>query len=252
MKTGYHQDGFYVHRHNLFNEDLLARAVEGMDAVREGRYDTGRGPCPSPWNPGDDVNMLCKIENPQLASQAVLELLKSPELGRLAAEVTGAERVQVWWVQLLYKPSTAAVSTNVGWHQDFAYWSNNWESPEGLFTAWVALSEVTEESGPMHFVPGSHRWGFTGDGDFFNQKDEEQLRYLKEKYGVAWTTQSGALPMGGVSLHHSLTFHGSGANRSGAPRRSFAVHLRTEKAVPISTSGLTQFLKDESVNPFIY
>src|SRR6266581_247624 len=104
-KACYEADGFFLAPEPLFPQDLLARAVEGMDAIRRGDFDTGRSPQPSPWNPGDDLNKLCKIEQPQFASRALRELLCFPALGALAAELTGATMVQVWWVQLLYKPS---------------------------------------------------------------------------------------------------------------------------------------------------
>jgi hypothetical protein len=77
---------------------------------------------------------------PQVANRAIRELISHPALGALAAEVTGARRVQVWWVQLLYKPPTTGGQggTSIGWHQDRHYWQV-WEEGSELFTAWVAL-----------------------------------------------------------------------------------------------------------------
>ncbi|MEZ4659834.1 MAG: hypothetical protein R2911_19945 [Caldilineaceae bacterium] len=60
-----------------------------MDAIRHGVYDTGLPPRPSPWKPGDDPNLLCKIECPQFASHGVRTLINYPALGAWAAEVTG-------------------------------------------------------------------------------------------------------------------------------------------------------------------
>jgi ectoine hydroxylase-related dioxygenase (phytanoyl-CoA dioxygenase family) len=59
------------------------------------------------------------------------------------------------------------------------------------------------------------------------------------------------VPQGGVSLHQSLTFHASGPNTSGAPRKSFAVHIRTEKAKPKGKFGLTEFLDNPEICPII-
>ena len=50
--------------------------------------------------------------------------MKYPALGELAAKVSGAKAVQIWWVQLIYKPPAitgAPIATNVGWHQDRYY-----------------------------------------------------------------------------------------------------------------------------------
>ena len=95
-RAHYEADGYHIHGQSLFPPDLLARAIEGMDAVRRGEYDTGRSPQPSLWTPGDDLNKLCKIEQPQFASRAIQELFRYPALGTPAAELTGASRVQVW------------------------------------------------------------------------------------------------------------------------------------------------------------
>jgi hypothetical protein len=255
-RAAYEADGFFMIPQSIFPEELIARAIAGMDAIRRGEYDTGRPPQPSPWNPGDDPNALCKIEQPQFASRAVFELVGHPALGEAAAAITGATMVQAWWVQLLYKPPAAPDSqkkTNVGWHQDRYYW-NIWEEGSELFTAWVALSDVTEESGPMRFVRGSHRWGFRNQGDFFEQDLDGQLRAIEVPEGERWEEAAAILPPGGVSFHHCLTFHGSGPNHSAGPRRSFAIHLRTQNSRPVGDrrEGLAQFIDDPTLCPILY
>ena len=94
--AAYGKDGFYIHDAAVWSLDAVGRAVEGMDAVRRGEYDTGVPPRPSAWQPGDDPQRLCKIEKPQIANRAIMDLIKHPALGALAAEVCGAEWVQVW------------------------------------------------------------------------------------------------------------------------------------------------------------
>src|SRR5687768_3051837 len=103
-RAQYERDGFYLHAEPLLPADLVRRAAEGMDRVRAGEYETGVPPQPSPWKPGDDPRKLGKIEMPQVADRAIMALVSHPALGRLAAEITGARWVQLWWVQLLHKP----------------------------------------------------------------------------------------------------------------------------------------------------
>ena len=113
----YAENGFVVFDKPVVDQDLVRRACEGMDMVRAGQFDTGSPPEPSNWNPGDDPARLCKMEAPQKANYAIRELIASSEIGEHVAAVTGARMVQAWWVQLLYKPSSAGPApTQVGWH----------------------------------------------------------------------------------------------------------------------------------------
>jgi ectoine hydroxylase-related dioxygenase (phytanoyl-CoA dioxygenase family) len=255
-RAAYDRDGFYIHDRPLLDMDLVCRASAGMDALRNGEYETGVPPQPSPWNPGDPDSQFCKIELPQISNRSILEAVSHSEIGRVAAEITGADMVQVWWVQLLGKPATEPgqdAGTRVGWHQDRQYWGS-WEPDAELLTAWVAISDVTEDAGPMRFVDGSHRWGLLGRGDFYAQDNDA----LKEQIGVpdgeTWSETNAVLPPGGVSFHDCQTFHASGPNHSGEMRRSFAIHMRTNRAQPKDgkREGLTQFTEDLTRNPVIF
>jgi phytanoyl-CoA dioxygenase PhyH len=250
----YEGDGFLLRPEAVITKDLVRRACAGMEALRAGDYGTGVHPQPSYWNPGDDTAKLCKIEMPQVANRAIFDLVSHPRLGELAAEITGAEWVQVWWVQLLYKPpsSSGGAATNIGWHQDRHYWQI-WEEGSELFTAWVALSDVTAVAGPMRFVRGSHRWGLQAS-DFYGQDHESQRQAIQVPPGDVWEEVAAILPPGGVSFHHNLTYHGSGPNLAAKPRRSLAIHLRTERSRPVGgeRKGLTQFIDDPGYCPVIY
>lgn len=250
----YVRDGFFIHEEPVVPDDLVRRAVVGMDQIREGHYDTGRPPSDSPWNPGDDPNRLCKIENPQFASRAVYELVSHPSIGQLAAEISGATMVQVWWVQLLYKPKVTSESKPVvGWHQDRTYWEA-WTADSDLFTIWVALSDVGPDSGPMRFVPGSHEWGLQAESDFFGEDLDEQAARIRSARGREWREVPSILPAGGFSVHHCETLHASGPNLEDAPRRSLAIHARSERSRPVGNirAGLTEFIDYEWACPVIY
>ena len=256
----YKTDGYYLHPHPIVPKDLIQSAIQGMDKLRSGEYETGMPPRPSYWNPGDSFQKLCKIEMPQIANNAIMRLISRPEIGELAAQLTGAKMVQVWWVQLLGKPpaqpdqSTAPnTGTNIGWHQDRQYWKS-WAEESELLTAWVALTDVTEQAGPMRFIRGSHKWGCLNQGDFYGQDHAAQRDQITVPDGETWEEVTAILPPGGVSFHHNLTFHGSGPNRTTELRRSFAIHLRTEKSEPVNhqRSGLTEFIDQPTHCPIIY
>ncbi len=255
----YERDGFLMHQRAVAAADVLERASRGLDAVKDGQSDTGEEPDGRYWKPGDDPRALVKIEHPQLASQALRDLLLSPELGEVAARATGASKVQVWWVQGLYKPGIPEAeaqlppsnATNVGWHQDRFYWQG-WEEGSELFTAWLALSDVTGEAGPMVFVPGSHRWGLLEGGNFFAQDQEALRQAIQVPEGEEWSEVADILPMGGVSIHHQLLIHGSHANRSPRPRRSLAIHLCTQNARVLPDAWVGKYLHRPDICPVIY
>jgi len=252
----YERDGFYMHTASVLPPELLARAARGIDDVREGIYDTGLPPVERRWNPGDDPQALCKIEHPQRANRALLEAISSPLLGQLAAAVTGATMVQVWWVQLLYKPGrldrpAPGAPTSIGWHQDQASW-HAWDEGSELFTAWLALSDVTPDAGPMVFVPGSHHWGLRDGGDFFAQDLDALRTAIAIPEGERWQEVADVLLAGGVSFHHRLLFHGSRQNLSAGPRRSLAIHLRTEKSSVRPDRWVAEYLDQPDICPVIF
>ncbi len=256
LREHYERNGFDLHAASVLPPDLLERAVRGIDDVRDGIYDTGEAPIERRWNPGDDPRTLCKIEQPQRANRALHEAISAPLLGQLAAAITGARMVQVWWVQLLYKPSTADVTsrgpaTNVGWHQDQASWQA-WDEGSELFTAWLALSDVTPDSGPLVFVPGSHHWGLLEGSDFFAQDLNALRANIAIPQGEQWREVPAVLPPGGVSFHHRLLFHGSRQNVSGRPRRSLAIHLRTENSHASPDRWVAQYLDRPEICPIIF
>ena len=51
------ENGYWVSP-PLFSSEEIARAVEAMDRVLEGEYETGHEPWSRSWNPGDDPNSV--------------------------------------------------------------------------------------------------------------------------------------------------------------------------------------------------
>lgn len=245
----YRRDGFYLSP-PIIPTDLISRVTGSMDAVMAGEYETGEPPRRS-WDPGDDPKRIRKIDQAHLSDRTIYELASHPEIGRWAAALLGARRVQLWASQMLYKPAGGEVTGNVGWHQDKQYW----KYMEGdLFTAWVAVSDVTGASGPMRFLRGSHRWGLLDSGDFFGHDHEAQQKDIPVPEGESWEEIEAVLPPGAVSFHDRHTYHASGPNVSGVARRSFAFHLRTENTRPVvgRTDYYVQHLDDPAYCPVLY
>jgi ectoine hydroxylase-related dioxygenase (phytanoyl-CoA dioxygenase family) len=257
VKGSFEADGFYIER-EVVDPSLIQAGVAHMDAVIRGEYETGIPPLDltklataeqlEHLKSNPNSTKICKIDQAHFCDDTLCRLVSDPAIGRLAAAATGARWVQIWATQLLFKPPGDGGNASVGWHQDLFYWQTVWEGE--VFTAWLALSDVTPEAGPMKFVRGSHRWGMRG-GDFFNVNLDGLKDSLKME-NREWDEVASVLPPGGASLHHNLTLHGSGANRSQMPRRSIAIHLRTEKSKPIAEHPYTADLDNRIKCPVIF
>lgn len=108
----------------------------------------------------------------------------------------------------------------VSWHQDSTYWGLD---PDEVITAWIALSDVTEESGYMQVIPGSHKVDQLPHVDTFH-KDNLLSRGQEIAVEVDKSKAVGLrLQPGEMSLHHIKLVHGSDANRSNDRRIGLAI-----------------------------
>jgi len=119
----------------------------------------------------------------------------------------------------------------VSWHQDSTYWGLD---PDDVITAWVALTEVTEENGYMQVIPGTHKVDQLPHLDTFH-KDNLLSRGQEIAVEVDKSKARGIeLHPGEISLHHIKLVHGSAANRNNDRRIGFAMryiptHVRQTK-----------------------
>ncbi|MEL6452267.1 MAG: phytanoyl-CoA dioxygenase family protein [Pseudomonadota bacterium] len=107
------------------------------------------------------------------------------------------------------EPNTRQI---VSMHQDLTYWGLG--AIDGLVTAWIALSPARPASGCMDFVAGSHKNAILEHSDSFDP-DNLLSRGQEVKVDVAPEDKTAIeIHPGQMSLHHGLTIHGSGPNRS--------------------------------------
>ncbi len=156
-------------------------------------------------------------------------------LGRHAAILDAVERLLGPDV-LLWKSKAFAKFPGPGqvaWHQDLPHWNL---VPSEALTAWVALTDSNGANGCVRVIRGSHRNGSrASDAD----RDPNSLLSAGLKFDVADEEARGSVPLvlksGQFSLHHGMLVHGSGENRTAAPRLGIAfvyipAHVRQASA----------------------
>ncbi len=121
----------------------------------------------------------------------------------------------------------AGTGNYVSWHQDANYWGLS--APE-VITAWVALSDAPVESGPMRFIPGSHRYTYPHRDTFAAQNLLSRGQEIEVEVDESKAVQT-HLKAGEFSLHHVMLVHSSRPNTSPDRRLGFAIryiptHLR--------------------------
>ncbi|WP_254447938.1 phytanoyl-CoA dioxygenase family protein [Ruegeria arenilitoris] len=146
-------------------------------------------------------------------------LIRHPKLIEAASAVLGPD-LMVWSGALFVKEAHSPKI--VSWHQDLTYWGLD-DAEE--VTCWVAISEASEKSGCMTFVPGSHKSRIVPHVDTFSENNllsrgQEIAVEVNECDAVA-----AALRAGQASMHHGHLFHASGPNETGDRRIGAALRF---------------------------
>jgi hypothetical protein len=133
----------------------------------------------------------------------------------IAAQILNVRETQILAEgRIFFKP--AQYGSTVHWHQDGAH-----PTCRSIIKIWMTLDPVDEQNGCMEFIKYSHQGllecqPYQGDptGSFIKTgNDEIDLS----------NRVSCPLPAGGATIHHRLTVHYTGANRSNKPRRALTI-----------------------------
>lgn len=150
------------------------------------------------------------------AAEPVLsEIGKDPRLLRMASELLGTKEMEQLINQAHFKLPGDEVE--FPWHQDSThrrYGQAEWQDVNGrgsYVQTVIALDDVTEENGPLRFIPGTAKRGhldIPADGTLPTGID-------------ASTAVEATMRAGSVLLFGPYVIHGSVPNRSPHPRRTF-------------------------------
>jgi ectoine hydroxylase-related dioxygenase (phytanoyl-CoA dioxygenase family) len=220
----YHRDGCWVSP-PLFDKAEVQRLVRAHERLWAGDNDRPIPPQYGLTAVEPNATRLRQQCNAFWVNDDIRWAVTHPVIGFIGARLMDTPQVRLWADQAIYKPPVApgeaAHGNNVGWHQDYGYWRAS--STTEMCTAWMALQDTDLQNGGMRTLLGSHRWGAVTDKLDMSFWDQD-LNRARERFGEA-TDEPCIIAEGAVSFHHALTFHGSGPNRSAAPRRSLVSHM---------------------------
>ena len=162
---------------------------------------------------------IWQIVNIWQASEVFNQLLKNAKLKYYISKLTGKSDFKIWHDQVQYKPSH--VGGRLSWHQDLPKWPVMKGGTQ--LTAWVALDDAGPQNGCMVMVPGSHLRG--NQNKWLHQYDGSWQLGHNESFKSEPTQVLCPVQKGHVHFHDSLTWHSSGPNLSGQPRRAIAMHF---------------------------
>lgn len=150
----------------------------------------------------------------------IYDIVASPAILDSIERCIGPD-ILVWSVSLFAKPPRS--TGYVGWHQDINYWGL--EPADGVITAWVALTDVGADSGPMEWLRGSHKEVLRAQVETYAPDN-----MLSRGQEIEWTgpidperVASATMGAGCFSLHHACVAHRSTPNTSDRWRIGLAI-----------------------------
>ena len=200
QQAAYHRDG-YVAPIDIFDADEVAAIRSALEAAEADHGEVMQGPGRN--NAHYVLPVLDSIAHDSRILDAVEDLI-GPDIN-----VAGT-------TLFIKEPETKGF---ISWHQDARYIGLE---PHDWVTAWLAISDVTEENGCMRMVPGSHKAQLVEHVDTYG---EDNLLTRGQTVPDVDESATVAVPLkpGQLSLHHPRIVHGSGPNMSGSRRIGFAI-----------------------------
>ena len=156
-------------------------------------------------------NPACRYKTHLLLPFAA-ELARHPRILDAVEALVGPD-ILCWTSTWFVKDAHTEAQTV--WHQDAAYFGLR---PHRHVTAWLALSEASEEAGCMRFIPGSNRGGLLRHTANAAPNSINSAGQRTDADFEAEDAVPAPLSPGQFSIHHTLAVHASGPNRSGDRR----------------------------------
>jgi ectoine hydroxylase-related dioxygenase (phytanoyl-CoA dioxygenase family) len=142
------------------------------------------------------------------------QLVLSIRLGKIASELMQTAGVRLYHDQALFKESGGGITP---WHADQYYWPLETDK---TITAWIPLTQVTLEMGPLEFSAGSQK---IVEGRELAISEESEIKISEKLRITDFHHEKSEYDIGEISFHSGWTFHRAGANVSQKTRKVMTV-----------------------------
>jgi hypothetical protein len=145
------------------------------------------------------------------------ELIRHPRIVDVIEDLLGPDILLYTSRFFIKEPHSDEIAA---WHQDSTYFGLR---PYDHVTAWVALSNVSLEAGPVEFATGSHIRGQLLQRSNVVKNSVNTAGQIIVEWFDRSSIARAVLAPGQFSLHHTCTVHQSAPNRSGERRIGIAL-----------------------------
>lgn len=180
------------------------------------------------------------------------EFCRSSLLPAVAARYMKSSTVNLFFDHLFVKEPQSEYETS--WHNDFPYWPIMGSK---VVSTWIALDNVTSETGPLTFVLGSHRWASAFQPSTFaedskNARSQSELETFLREAGIRVSErdfETYEMEPGDVLIFDAKIIHKAGGNHSkDSTRRGYVIRYTGDDVVYDPRPGVHKVMLDSSLS----
>jgi len=246
----YHKDGFLIIRNVLSENECEDLKKVLKEEIRKGK-DSLQKSLQEPKKP-IDLNKIGDL--PRKIHKGILQdiayrnskfmlLAKDPRLVDIIDQLF-EEKIKKYYLYRstsIYKNSEITEPTV--WHQDMVYWKGK----PNKMTIWIPLNKTTEQTGSMHYIPGSHKELYEKIlRDGHSRKDiKGYWKLTDEKIKNESKKVIAELEKGDIVIHSACTMHGSTKNVLAQERYSLIFTYQPSTDISHHRDGLPELIKKQ-------
>jgi len=166
--------------------------------------------------------------------EVVKQLVLSPRLGKIAADLMQTSGVRIYHDQALFKEGGGGITP---WHADQYYWPLETDK---TITAWMPLQATPLALGPLEFSAGSHQ---IVEGRELAIGDESELLIQQKLRVTDFLHVVEPFDAGEISFHSGWLFHRAGPNVTSDVRKVMTV-IYMDKSMQLKHPENENQLKD--------